>query len=130
MHQVEPTSYGFRITMDGFIKRDDMERWAQDLQKQLGASSGPFGVLVDLRGAVAFPAEAQDVLMQGIQYCLDHGMERSAVVVSNAISKIQAVRIAKEAGIYQKLRHIDSSSTPDWEQVAKRWITDGLTPDE
>lgn len=128
MHQFEDTKYGFRLQFDGYMNRSDMETWFDDAKKVVGKMRGPFGAVIDLRGAVAFPAEAQEILFQGIHYCIDHGMERNAVVVSNAIAKIQATRISKETGTYDKVRFIDAASDPQWEEKAEAWVVQGTDP--
>lgn len=128
MHHFEDTKYGFRLQFDGYMNRSDMEAWFVDVKKVVDKMRGPFGAVIDLRGAVAFPTEAQEVLFQGIHYCLEHGMERNAVVVSNAIAKIQATRISKETGTYEKVRFIDAASDPQWEQKAEDWVVHGTDP--
>ncbi len=128
MHQIEETSYGYRLTFDGFMNRDDMQVWFNDMKKAVGGRSNPYGVFVDLRGAVAFPAEAQEVLFQGIGFCIEHGMERNAIVFSNAIAKIQASRISKEAGMADKAVFLDASATTDWEEKAEEFLIHGTRP--
>ena len=127
MHKIEETSYGYLMTFEGFFRREDIEEWVRDVSKQVGGR-GSFGVLVEMRGAAAFPVEAQEVLFQGIQLCREKGMDRSAVVVANPISKIQAVRIAKETGIQNIVKFVDASNETEWEQVATDWIQKGIQP--
>ena len=55
-------------------------------------------------------------------------MERNAVVLNSAIASLQARRIAKETGISEWVRYIDSSTEPDWERVAMEWLTAGADP--
>lgn len=128
MYNIEETPYGYRMNFDGFLKRDEVAGWVTDLKKSLKRTRS-FGVLVDLRGASAFPADAQDALFEGIFYCKDRGMERASIVVANPISKIQAVRLTKETGIYPIVRYLDASSDPDWEQGALDWLVKGIDPD-
>lgn len=129
MYKIEEASYGFRLTFDGFMNRDDMESWFKDMKKIVGNRTSPYGVFVDLRGAVAFPSDAQEVLFQGIGYCLEHGMERNAVVFSNAIAKIQASRIAKEMGMAEQVIFLDATATTDWEQAAEEFLVRGKRPE-
>jgi len=127
MHKIEETGYGYLMTFEGFFRREDMEAWVSDIRKQIGGR-GSFGVLVEMRGAAAFPVEAQEVLFEGIQLCREKGMERAAVVVANPISKIQAVRISKETGIHDIVKFVDASSETDWERLATDWIEQGIQP--
>jgi hypothetical protein len=128
MHTITQTDYGFLIVYEGFMKKEDMEAWTRDMGQYLSRTRGPFGILVDLRGAVAFPQEAQEALFEGIQLASQRGLQRCAVVVSNAISKIQATRIAKESKIYDRARFIDSAAQPNWEQLAQDWIQHAKSP--
>ena len=130
MYTIEETNYGYRMIFEGFLRRDDVDRWVQDIRKQMGSRSEGFGVLVDLRAASAFPADAQDKLFEGIELSREKGMERTSVVVANPISKIQAVRVCKETGIYDTVKFIDASSDPDWESSALDWIQKAVVPAE
>lgn len=128
MHKIDETSFGYYMTFEGFFRRADVEDWVSELKKTVGGQ-GAFGVLVDMRGASAFPADAQDKLFEGIVLCRDKGMDRAAVVVANPISKIQAVRVSKETGIHDIVRFIDASNDPDWEKGALDWIREAKAPD-
>lgn len=128
MFNIEETNYGYRMNFDGFLKRDEVAAWVAETKKTLKRARA-FGILVDLRGASAFPADAQDTLFEGILYCKERGMERASIVVANPISKIQAIRFTKETGIYPLVRYLDASSDPDWEQGAMDWLLKGIDPD-
>jgi hypothetical protein len=129
MINLEETSYGYKIVFEGFAQRDDVARLAQSLGQQLAERDQPFGCLVDLRQSRAIPADAQTDLMQAIGYTTQYGMERCAVAVASAIAKIQAMRIAKETGIYETTRFIDASADGRWEKSALDWIEKGKDPD-
>lgn len=129
MINIDETSYGYKVTFEGFAQRDDVEKLSQRLGQILSNRNSAFSMIVDLRASRAIPAEAQEQLMQGINYCTQYGMERCAVVVSSAIAKIQAVRIAKETGIYDTTRYVDASTSPDWEKEALGWIRDAKDPE-
>lgn len=57
-------------------------------------------------------------------------MQRSAVVLSNAILTLQFKRIAKETGIYEWERYIDASKNPNWEEIATDWLEKAIDPDK
>lgn len=125
MHQIEQTDYGMRVTFDGFMSRQDMQAWFDDMKKSgpPPTGQGEYGVLVDLRGAVAFPVESQEVLFDAIKMSMERGMRRNAIIVSNAIAKIQATRIARETGIGKDaIQFFDATTTPDWEKQATDWL--------
>lgn len=127
-YNIEDTTYGYRMTFEGFFLRKDVERWVDELRKRVGGR-GSFGVFVDMRASSAYPADAQEVLFEGITLCRDKGMERAGIVVANPISKIQAVRFTKETGIHNIVRFIDASADPEWEQGALDWIQKAQDPD-
>jgi len=129
MINIQETDYGYRINFEGFAQRQDVAELSQRLQKILSERNSPFGVMVDLRQSRAIPTDAQESLMQGIGYCTQYGMERCSVAVAGAIAKIQAMRIAKETGIYQTTRYVDASSDPDWEKTCLSWIRQATDPD-
>lgn len=129
MINIDETSYGYKVTFEGFAQKDDVTKLSQRLGQILSSRNSPFGMMVDLRQSRAIPADAQESLMQGIDYCTQYGMERCAVVVASAIAKIQAVRIAKETGIYETTRYVDASASPDWEKEALAWIRDAEDPE-
>ena len=128
MHRFEETPYGYRISFDGFLLRDDAGDLLERMKEVVRPRAGGFHVLVDLRHSRAFPAESQEVLKQAIQICKEMGMERNAVVLNSAIATLQARRIAKEAGISEWVRYIDASTEPEWERVATEWLATGVDP--
>lgn len=128
MHSIEETSYGYRMTFEGFFLRKDVEDWVSDIRKKVGGR-GSFGNMVDMRGASAFPADAQEKLFEGINLCREKGMDRASIVVANPISKIQAMRFTKETGIHDIVRFIDASAEANWEKLALDWIQKAKDPD-
>jgi len=56
------------------------------------------------------------------------GMQRSAVVLDNALTTTQFRRIAKESGIDAWERYIDANLTPKWSEAAVKWVRDGIEP--
>jgi len=128
MYKIEETGFGYRMTFEGFLNRSKVGDWVKDVKKQIKRTR-PFGVVVDMQSASAFPADAQELLFEGIQYCRERGMERAAIAVANPITKIQAVRVAKETGIYAIVRYLDTSSDSEWEKAALDWVTKSIDPD-
>ena len=58
------------------------------------------------------------------------GMERSCVILSNSLTKMQFTRIAKETGIYAFERYIDASVSQDWMDKAMGWLNKEEDPDK
>jgi hypothetical protein len=129
MHKIEETSYGYRVTFEGFLQRDDAGTLLDSMRSTVKPRDGGFSVLVDMRTSRAFPVEAQEVVKQAILLCKEAGLERNAVVLNSAIAALQARRLARETGIEKDIRYIDASNEPEWERVAIDWLTDGIDPD-
>ena len=49
MYKIESVPLGYKLTFEGFIQKDEMERWVADSKKALVGKSGKFGVFVDMR---------------------------------------------------------------------------------
>jgi hypothetical protein len=128
MYKIEEKSFGFEVSFSGFLQGPEILEFRQEMETKVTGQREPFGVLVDLRESRTFPAEAQAGLMQIIGYCREHGMERNAVVVNSAITKIQAARLARETQI-PHVRFLDAADNPEWRRQAEDWLTQGKEPD-
>lgn len=130
MYQIEKTSYGFKLTLGGFIQAPEMNKWKADSEKALAGQTGKFGVLVDMRNLKPLPADAQEIMVEGQKAYKAKGLERSAVVLESAITTAQFRRLAKTSGIYAWERYISAADTPSWGRVGESWITRGVDPDK
>jgi hypothetical protein len=129
MYSIEEKPFGFEVAFKGFIQGPDLAQFREQLVQKVSARREPFGMLVDLRESRTFPAEVQAGLMQMIGFCIEQGMERNAVVVNSAITKIQAARLARETNIPQ-VRFLDAAINPDWRGQAEAWLATGTEPDK
>ncbi len=130
MYKIEKTPFGFRLTFGGFLSKDELEKWVAESQKALASKSGKFGILVDMRTLKPLPPDVQKTMENGQKLYKGAGMERSAVVLNNAVTTMQFRRIVKETGIYQWERYVDASKVTNFEQVCTAWITKGVDPDK
>jgi hypothetical protein len=130
MFKIDPAPYGFKLTFGGFIQLAEMKQWVQEAGKQLANQRGPFGVVVDMRTLSPLPKDAQLVMETGQKQFKMKGMQRSAVVLQNAITTVQFKRIAQESGIYQWERYFDASKVLDWERRAIDWVRNSVDPDK
>lgn len=127
----EITSFGVRCTAPGFIKPEDARAWFEDLKRvvaKLGKSR--FGLLVDIRGQLANPAETTQIIQDAMMWLKKAGVERSAVVLDNSVMKIQITRLAKTSGVYAWERYFDAADDAAWESKALEWINAGIDPDQ
>lgn len=130
MYKIDKTKYGYRLTFGGFITKDEMEKWLEESKKILKTTSRKFGVFVDMRTLKPLVSEAQDAMKEGQKLYKQKGMERSVVILENAITTLQFKRIAQETGIYDWERYIDAFVTSDWERVGLDWLTKAIDPDK
>lgn len=127
MFEVKEKPYGFQVTFEGFLQGEDIMQFGDAVKTHVARQSGDYAVLVDLREMRTFPQDAQKKLMEVILYCKERGMNRNAVVVNSAITKIQANRLAKETQI-EDIRFIDAAQVDDWHQTAEDWLVRGKEP--
>lgn len=129
MYTIEKTDFGLHVVFDGFLQKGDMEAWKTEVEATINGKRQEFGAVVDLRGAKAFPADAQQVLFEAIENLRERGLGRQSVVVASSIIKIQATRMAKHLGMYDVVRFLDASSIDDWEKISVDWAARGIDPD-
>lgn len=113
MKSIEKTRYGFKLTFGGFIREDEMREFYNEWLVALELSPAKFHVVVDMRTLKPISKAAQEIMEEIQKSGKRSGAERSAVILSSAITKIQFKRIGKETGTYEFERYIDSSSTPN-----------------
>lgn len=122
------TPFGYRTTISSPFPPAEATAWFADVKRVVGAPH-KFGQLVDLRAQTPASAETNAIVQAAMQWVRAQGMERSAVIVANAVTKMQIVRLAKEVGMYAYERYFDAASEPQWETKAKAWIEHGTDPD-
>jgi len=129
MHKIEETKFGYRLTFEGFLRRDDGAAMLEEMKTVVKPRSGGFALLIDMRNSRAFPTEAQEMLRQALLVCKENGLARSGIVLNSAIATLQAKRLAKETGIEASIRYIDASTHPEWEKVAGDWLIRAVEPE-
>jgi len=107
-----------------------MKKWVEESRKALLTAPSEFGVFVDMRTLKTLPADAQAFMQEGQAHYKQKGMSRSVVILSNAMTKLQFTRIARETGIYQWERYIDASAVADWEKKGEAWVIYKIDPDK
>jgi hypothetical protein len=128
MYKIEKKDFGYKLTFDGFIEQSEMNEWVNEAESALSNQSGPFGVFVDMRTLKPLDNDAQKEMEKGQKLFKLKGMERSVVILNNAITTLQFQRIAKQSGIDAWERYIDASAEPSWEQKGIAWIKDSVEP--
>lgn len=130
MYKIERKESGYLLTLEGFISKEEMDRWYSESQTALAKESSPqFCVIVDMRNLQPLPADAQARMIEGQKMYQQKGMNRSSVIVNSALTVNQFKRLAQESGIYQWERYFDGSKTNALE-AAVAWGRDALDPDK
>lgn len=129
MYQINKTAYGYELIFSGFIDEAEMSAWVKDSKTKLATQSGSFSVFVDMRSLKPLSPQAKLEMEEGQKLFKQKGMERSVVVLNDALLTLQFKRIAKETGIYQWERYVDASKNADWESKALAWVKKGTDPD-
>jgi hypothetical protein len=127
VHTVEETRYGYKVTLRDSFDPESMMSLLNTVRSTVRRRED-FGVVIDLRQAPAFPAEAQEVLRSCFDTFRGAGMGRQAVVLNSAIAGLQARRLSREAGIGECSRYLDVSANPEWERQALDWVILGAEP--
>jgi hypothetical protein len=128
MYRIEKRSSGFVLTFGGLIAQPEMQQWFRESEQQLAGVTPPFGVIVDMRKLAPLMPDVQATMVAGQKLYKQAGMQRSAVVLDNAIVTAQFRRLAKESGIDAFERYLDGSSEHNWQQAAVNWVKLGIDP--
>jgi hypothetical protein len=128
VYKIDKTDLGFYLTFAGDMTKVELESWYEESEQVLTKQQGPFGVIIDMRTLALLPAEAQGVMVRGQSMYRSHGMERSCVILQDAITTIQFMRLAKQSGIFKYERYIDASTHRGWLAEARNWVTNAIAP--
>lgn len=85
------------IVWDQKAKPEDFDRITSEIEEFSKSMGGKFDVIVDMRGVKAFSPESQAKLVEHQKAALTFGLQRAAVIVDGAISKIQLNRSARQS---------------------------------
>lgn len=130
MYKIESRPSGFILTFGGLMSLSEMEEWYSDSVQALAKAPSTFGVIIDMRTLAPLPQDAQARMVQGQQMYKNRGMERSCVVVNNAVTAAQFKRLAQQSGIYAFERYIDASAHANWSDLAIAWVNNAVDPDK
>jgi hypothetical protein len=128
VYKIEKTDLGFHLTFAGDMTKDEIEKWYEDSEQALTGQQAPFGVIIDMRTLAPLPVEAQGVMVRGQSMYRSRGMQRSCVILDDAIITIQFMRLARQSGIFKYERYIDASAHRDWLAKARNWVRHAIAP--
>ena len=128
MYKIAKTALGFDLTFGGVMTKAELEKWYEESEQVLSGQYGPFGVIIDMRTLTPLPTEAQAVMVKGQSMYHRRGMQRSCVILQDAITTIQFMRLARQSGIFKYERYIDASTHRDWLAEARNWVAHAVAP--
>ena len=128
MYKIDKTDLGFYLTFAGDMTKAEIERWYVESEHALTGQQSPFGVIIDMRTLAPLPVEAQDIMVRGQSMYRSRGMERSCVILDDAITTIQFMRLARKSGIAKYERYINASAHRDWLAKARNWVRHAIAP--
>ena len=126
MVDLEPTSYGYRMSISGQVTEEEMQGVFEKM-KRLVTGERRFGLLVDARAQKAQAPAVAAKVQACMQWMLAHGQARSAILIDSALTRLQAARMAREIGMENE-RILFATSDPRWEAAALAWIEKGQEP--
>ena len=128
MYKIDKTDLGFNLTFAGDMTKDEIEKWYMESEQALIGQQSPFGVIIDMRTLAPLPVEAQEIMVRGQSMYRSRGMERSCVILDDAITTIQFMRLARKSGIFKFERYINASEHRDWLARARNWVRHAIAP--
>ena len=128
MYKIDKTDLGFNLTFAGDMTKDEIEKWYTESEQALIGQQSPFGVIIDMRTLAPLPVEAQEIMVRGQSMYRSRGMERSCVILDDAITTIQFMRLARKSGIFKFERYINASEHRDWLARARNWVRHAIAP--
>jgi hypothetical protein len=130
MHKIEKKTWGLELTFADVVAKQEMQTWLEESKVVLKTLQPGFGVFVDMRTLKPIAADTQAVMQEGQKLFKAQGMARSVVILAGSIVTLQFKRIAKETGIYEWERYLDSSAVPTWKDKGIAWVRDKIDPDK
>lgn len=123
VYKLEKKGNVFYQTWSDIFSEDEITKWIAESEKALAGIGGkPFCVFADLRKLKPLTPQAGALVAKGQEMYKKAGMERSVVILSDAITTMQFRRLAKQSGIDAWERYIDASKTPDFQKVGMDWL--------
>ena len=124
----ESTDYGYTSTFTGLLTVDEANSWFDEVKTAIAGKTS-FGQVIDLRGQTAQNPETNAIVQDAMGYVIAQGMQRSAVVLSSVVMRMQIMRLAKGAGMYAYERYFAVDAGMEWPPEVLAWVVDGVDPD-
>lgn len=127
--RTEKTPYGYKSVYGETSSLDEAKRWLEEVKGIIGPTKRPFCQMIDIRGQKVHDPDVQGFIVEAMGYLRQTGLQRSAIILSSPLAKMEITRLAKESGVYAYERYFDASKNGDWEKAALDWLEHGVDPD-
>ena len=127
MYKIEQKDYGVKLTFSGFIRKNEMESWREEMINLLDNLPPKFGILADLTELKPLPVESQEALTK-TQAIFKDKVIRSATVTRIDFTDMQFKRLGQVSGVNDTKKFLNATKTPNWEELCLEWITNGTDP--
>ena len=126
MVDLEPTPYGFRMSMSGQVTEAEMQAFLEKM-KRLVTGERRFGLLVDARAQKVQQPAVAALVQEGMRWMMAHGQGRSVILLDSALARLQSMRMSRESGL-DETRIIVDPDAARAEAAALAWIERGQEP--
>jgi len=121
------TPYGYRCEVISPLTAAEARGWFDDI-KRIATKRRTYCQLIDLRKTGTHPSDTSAVIQEIMKWNMANGLQRSAIVLSGAVMKMQIARMTRETAAASYERFFDPSSDPNWERKAMAWLERGVDP--
>jgi N-glycosylase/DNA lyase len=129
MYKMERNGNVFYQTFSDFLTEQELTKWIEESEKALAGVKGQkFYVFADLRTLKPLTPAAGQLMAKGQEMYRKSGMERSVVILADAVTSMQFMRLAKQSGIDAWERYIDASTKPNFKEVGMDWLLNKKEP--
>jgi hypothetical protein len=129
MYKMEKNGGVFYQTFSDFVSEEELTKWIAESEKALaGAKGEKFYVFADLRKLKPLSPAAGALMAKGQEMYHKGGLERSVVILADAVTSMQFKRLGKQSGIDAWERYIDASTTPGFKEVGMDWLLNKKEP--
>lgn len=127
---VEKTDYGLIIKLHDKMKLEELKEVSAKVEPILfeyKAKNKKFSILLDLSEVKIQDPAIMEEMGKGMILAKEAGTQRTAIIFSSSIAKLQVANKAREAGIYNSERYF-SVTEEDYKKNALAWAKNGVEP--
>lgn len=127
MYKIERKDYGIKLVFSGFIRKEEMESWSNEMIHLSKSLPSKFGMLIDTTELKPLPVESQEALTS-TQITFREKITRSVTITNMDVTNMQLKRLGEVSGINDTKKFLDASKFSNWEHLSLNWIVNGVDP--